>query len=322
MFREAFCALIVLSLTALPADAWNAVAHRTIAELVWRQMGPGERRAASALLRQHPHYAVLLAVDVPTGVNTNEWVFLNAAVWPDWVRPAKAGQPQKPQSITKYNLYPHAIGYPFLRRGDTNVQLLDKFFIARPDAEMVLSNSITTLKNRGASAHDRAVSLCWALHLGGDLHQPLHAANLVTKERPHGNDLGGLLNVRDQHGNRIDLHAYWDRLAGVDFSYQAVATLANELGAVAELRPAALPQYQQHRTIAAWVQESYRVAVDFAYSEDHVQLVHSDDLAAGKVVAAAIPALTPDYIRRAHEMARRRIALAAWRMTDELKPAW
>ncbi len=320
--RKTLCAVIVLTLLALPASAWNGVAHRTIAELVWRQMSAGERQAASALLRQHPHYDLLLAVDVPDEVETNHWVFLNAAAWPDWVRPAKHGQPPKPQSITKYDGYPHAIGYPLLRRGDTNYALLENFYIAKPNAEMVLSNSFATFKNRNASAHDRAVSLCWALHLYGDLHQPLHASNVVTKDRPRGSDLGGCLIVRDEHGNQIDLHAYWDRLLGVDSSCKALMTLADQLAAAPELQRAALKEYQAHRTIPAWVQESYRVAVDFAYAEDRVQFVDSATLASGGISPSAIPSLKAAYVREAGQIARRRIALAAWRLADDLKQAW
>jgi hypothetical protein len=162
---KTLCALFALSFLAFPAQAWNALAHRTVAELVWRQMGPAERQAASDLLRQHPHYKALLVADVPAGLDTNEWVFLNAAAWPDWVRPARAGQPPKPRSITRYDGYPHAIGWPFVLPSDTNRISLDNFFIARPNAEMVLSNSIATFRNRSASAQDRAVSLCWAMHL-------------------------------------------------------------------------------------------------------------------------------------------------------------
>jgi hypothetical protein len=319
---KALCALVAFTLLAFRANAWNALAHRTVAELVWRQMGPAERQAASDLLRQHPHYKALLAVDVPAGVVTNEWVFLNAAAWPDWVRPAKPGQPPKARSITEYNLYPHAIGWPFVLSSDTNRISLGSFFIAKPDAEMVLSNSIATFKNRSASAHDRAVSLCWAMHLCGDLHQPLHAANLVTKSRPHGNDLGGFMIVRDQHRKQIDLHAFWDRLLGVDFSYKATAAAADELAAAPELQPTALKEYQEHRTIPAWVQESFRVAVNFAYAEDHVRFVHSDALASGSVPASAIPALSPEYIHEARQIARHRVALAAWRLADELRQAW
>ena len=211
---------------------------------------------------------------------------------------------------------------PFLRRGDTNTTLLENFYIAKPNSEMVLSNSFTTFRNRSASAHDRAVSLCWALHLTGDLHQPLHAANLVSKATPHGNDLGGAFVALDPRGEVITLHAFWDRVCGVNVSYRTLADLADELAASPELQRAALPEYQTHKTIAPWVQESFRIAVDFAYSEDHVQYVRGDAVASGKVARSAIPALSADYVREAQKLARRRLALAAWRLSDELQGAW
>lgn len=119
-----FATLIAIIVSDLPARAWNNVGHRTVAEIAWRKLDQNERRAVSDLLKQHPHYNELLAVRVPAGVDTNEWVFLCAAVWPDWVRPAKKGQPHKPDSITKYNLYPHGIGYPFMRSAETNRALI------------------------------------------------------------------------------------------------------------------------------------------------------------------------------------------------------
>jgi hypothetical protein len=83
-----------------------------------------------------------------------------------------------------------------------------------------------------------------------------------------------------------------------------------------------LKELQENRTIPAWVQESFRVAVDFAYAEDRVQFVFADALAAGNVVPSSIPALTPEYVQQARQIARRRLALAAWRLGDELRGAW
>jgi hypothetical protein len=159
--------------------------------------------------------------------------------------PCQTGPISQAPLVTKYDLYPHAIGFPFLRSGDTNRALIEKFFIARPDAEMVLSNSIATLKNRNATAHDRAVSLCWVLHLIGDLHQPLHAANLVTKKNPGGDGLGGFHIVLDARGKQISLHSFWDQLPGVDPSYKAAAALSDELSSAPELRFAVLKEYQE-----------------------------------------------------------------------------
>lgn len=321
-FKFLFLISVATAFAASPARAWNNVGHRAIAELAWRQMDRNERGAASELLKQHPLYQQMLAADVPAGVETNEWVFLMASVWPDRVRPAKHGQPHKPDSITKFDLYPHAIGYPFLGAGDTNRALLKNFYIAKPNAEMVLSNSIVTLKNPKASAPDRAVSLCWVLHLFGDLHQPLHTANLVSKKRPGGDHLGGYHIARDAQGNQIDLHSFWDQLGGVDPSHKTVVALADELAADPELQPSSLKEYQQDKTIASWVQEGFQIAVNFAYSEKHIHFVHLDDLESGKISASAVPTMSADYVSQARKIGHRRLALAGLRLADELKQVW
>ena len=316
--------MLALAVTQCCVQAWNQVGHRTVAEIAWRQLGESERRAATELLKQHPHYEQLLANEVPAGVSTNEWVFLSAAVWPDWVRPSKSG-PHKPESITRYDLYPHAIGHPFLRRGDTNQALIDNFFIAKPNAEMVLSNSIATLHDKKASAHDRAVSLCWVLHLMGDLHQPLHAASLVTKEKPRGDGLGGsyfVIDPREKSGKRINMHTLWDQLPGVAPGYEPIAALADRLTEASELNPANMTEYRQNKSIAAWVQESYRAAVEFAYSEDHVRYAHEDNLKNKKKSEVEIPTLSREYVAGALKIADRRVALAGQRLADELKKVW
>src|SRR5262245_33359280 len=97
--------ILTILLTALgltPAFAWNHTGHKVVAELTWRALSPANRKALGELLKQHPHYALLLATNVPTGRDTSEWAFLNAAVWPDMVRPG----PDKPTEITKYHRAP------------------------------------------------------------------------------------------------------------------------------------------------------------------------------------------------------------------------
>lgn len=326
--RKTFCILFILTLLALRVEAWNDVGHQAVAELAWRQLSKKERQAASDLLKHHPHYDTLLASRVPAGVATHEWVFLMAAVWPDMVKQSKPGRPPKDESITKYDVYPHAIGYPFVRPADSNFASLKDFYIATPNAEMALSNSIATLKNRKASAHDRAVSLCWTLHLMGDLHQPLHAATWVRKDKKEWDGLGGNYYVLDPHRNPpikpIHLHAFWDELGGLDSpsSYATVSALADQLEVQKEIKSSIRKDYRAHKTIPAWVQESYRLAVNFAYAEDRVQFAHKEDLASGKVAESSIPVLTEEYINGARDIAYRRILLAGWRLTDELKRVW
>lgn len=317
-----FLILLALVVPALSARAWNNVGHRTIAELTWRQLDKNERRAISDLLKEHPHYKEYLIADVPEGVDKDEWAFLKAAIWPDWVRPARHGKLAQPNRITKYDVYPHALGLPFLKPGDTNVALLKNFFIAKPDAAMVLSNSMSTLRNPNISAQDRAVSLCWTLHLMGDLHQPLHCASMVSEERKGWDGLGGYYEVIDPRGKkpeRTNLHVFWDQLQGTEATYAKFAALADKISSDPKLKPAAMKEYRDDKTVMSWVREGWQIAVNFAYATNRVQYAHSDDLKSGKISESAIPVLKADYIRDAKKIADRRIALAGQRLADELK---
>src|SRR5678815_971930 len=97
--------LLVLFLGLCPqvSLAWNATGHMLVALIAYRRLDEAQRKQVDELLTHHPHYATLLTEKKPPEVSTQEWAFLRAAVWPDDVRPAYAGKPQKPPSITKYH---------------------------------------------------------------------------------------------------------------------------------------------------------------------------------------------------------------------------
>ncbi len=314
--------VLLACIAALNAYAWNGVGHRAVAKLAWDDLSKKERAAATALLKQHPHYSNILTADVPAGVDTNEWAFLTAAVWPDLVRPAKAGQPPKPRSVTKYNVNPHAIDLPFLGRGETNRGLIRDFKKPDPDLRVVMSDAIRTLQNRKASAHDRAVSLSLILHLMADSHQPLHAAAMVTSERPKGYGGGGSLLVRNLRGEQSSYHTYWDSLPGDDMSYSGIVAYANALEADPALKKRRLPEYRKNRTPAAWTQESCETGANFAYAADWFRIVEARDLASGKVQPSEVPQVTPAFHAEAEKVAQRRLALARYRLTKVLKSTW
>lgn len=314
--------LLAVTLATVTANAWNSLGHRAVAELAWRHLDPAERQAATDLLKQHPHYKTILTAEVPAGVDTNKWAFLTAAVWPDLVRPAKSGQPPKPKSVTKYNVHPHGIELPFLLPGEKDRSLLKNYSLAKTNGQTALMDCLATLKNRKASAHDRAVSLCVVLHLYADLHQPLHASALVTREKPGGFGGGGGLLVRNTQGKRVSLHAFWDQLPGSDLSHRGILALADELAADPALQPKALKEYRKNKRVPAWVRESWQVAAEFAYDPNRIQYVEAPAAKARNLPDSAIPAVSAQYAKEAREIARRRLALAALRLTDTLKQVW
>src|SRR5207249_4653495 len=67
-----------------------------------------------------------------------------------------------------------------------------------------------TLRGADATDPDRAVALCWLLHLVGDLHQPLHGTSLIASsdtydpplEPPHGDKGGNLVAIKVKASDR------------------------------------------------------------------------------------------------------------------------
>ena len=73
------------------------------------------------------------------------------------------------------------------------------------------------LKDAAVSDEEKAIALAWILHLGGDIHQPLHTSARITELEPKG-DQGGnlfLLTPKDTPREKSEnLHWFWDSILG------------------------------------------------------------------------------------------------------------
>ena len=73
---------------------------------------------------------------------------------------------------------------------------------------MAENESVVKNENDGERS---AVALAWLFHLVGDIHQPLHTAQLFTVEYPEGDRGGNEICVRvTQAEQPIELHRFWD----------------------------------------------------------------------------------------------------------------
>ena len=62
-----------------------------------------------------------------------------------------------------------------------------------------------------APAADRAIALCWVMHLAGDIHQPLHTASIYSKTYPQGDAGGTQQFIQDPDTRQVEsLHWFWD----------------------------------------------------------------------------------------------------------------
>src|ERR1700722_6745013 len=85
-------ALFLLFCLGSPVFAWNDTGHMVVARIAWLKMTPEQRNKVSALLRKHPHYAQYLIRQRPDSIPVDEWVWMRAATWGDWIRGGLAGE--------------------------------------------------------------------------------------------------------------------------------------------------------------------------------------------------------------------------------------
>jgi hypothetical protein len=295
-----------------PARAWNSAGHMTVALHAYRQLSDGQKVKIAHVLEKHPHFDLYLAKDLPPGVDRNEWVFIRAATWPDFVR---SGPPE-----IKVFSHPewHFIDQPVVPTADQGAIDAAALKPKEPHAVSQLKECVTKLTAADTSDTDRAVYLCWLLHLVGDVHQPLHATKLFSSQfPPPEGDRGGNFFFVPNSLHAPNLHHYWDELLGADERFQAVDLTTADLLHSSRFQRAALQKDLSRKAFEDWAEESHQTAVELAYQGGNLRGVNNTaDHHHGSV---HVPPLTVEYERNAREVAHRRGALAGHRLADQLK---
>ena len=312
--------------------AWHDNGHMTVARIAYLGLDDRQKAQVAKLLKAHPHYALFLSQDRPPDVPEIEWAFMRAATWPDWVRPPwREGAPRTPEVMERVRKYHrgtwHYINLPFVPPGSkvpAPKHLPAKDYDRHGEPGNVLAalkKSMTILRAADMPDEAKAIYLCWLLHLAGDLHQPLHAAALVSEDYPKG-DLGGnLFLVAPRKGaSPVNLHFYWDALLFDEGAgSKDVEARSNELRRDPKLQRDQLPELKAS-DFKDWAEESSRLAQDVVYQGGKLAGLPRPK---GKVDLTQLqaPVLPESYARAANEVARRRMALAGYRIADKLREA-
>ena len=288
---------LALVLTAGNAWAWGPAGHMAIAIIAYQQLPPDIQQRCVAILQAHPNiekWKEKSAGDSPA--DAAMYTFAKAATWPDEIRRGNSPYDHPGWHYIDYPLEPP--NYPFIPG-------------LAPEDNIIfgLSASEKTVRDPAATPEQRAAALSWIIHLVGDIHQPLHAAELVTSTYPlPEGDRGGNKFYVSVGGNSINLHAFWDRLPGQFYSPPFAANAAGKLER--DFPRSALPELAKPGGAVQWSLESRALAIDKAYLR-------------GKLIGTADPKilpppLPPDYLKESKEIADRRLALAGYRLADLL----
>ncbi|HEY7310183.1 MAG TPA: S1/P1 nuclease [Gemmataceae bacterium] len=297
-------AVALLLAASAPVHAWNNKGHMVTARLAWKKLTDKQRTRTVKVLENHPHYDEFLAADRPDGFAEDEWVFLRAATWPDWVR-------NHHTSDFHHGAW-HYINYPFVPPG-SHVNSADHQPAANEENIVTrLPYAIAKLKN--GNNEDRAVFLCWVLHLVGDIHQPLHCTALFSERFPHG-DQGGNLALIRIHSSPLKLHAFWDGLLGKSVSPSSIGRDVKKIEDMLEDEPDLIKgDIESHKTIESWAQESLEMAKKAAYLNGKLKVANAKD----DDDEDDVPMAPASYARNAGRVARIQVGKAGQRLADLL----
>ncbi len=294
---------VILLFVPSAADAWNNKGHMTVARLAWNELSADERGKIVAILRSHPHIDEFLRADRPANFLEDEWIFLRAATWADWVRNHHQAEFSKPDR--------HFIDLPFVVPGSgiTPPALKEENAV----------NGIKEQKKIASNAGDRTmrgIAVTWLFHLLGDIHQPLHTVTRYSNNFPTGDRGGNLAMVRVHGGSVVQLHPMWDGLLGTS------TTRSSILGTVAEVDSLAADNSEviaadltAHTTADEWAKESFALAVKVAYEDGNLHPANVDD----HPESSEIPDTKANYAENAGKTARLCAAKGGKRLAQLLK---
>jgi len=313
-----FTSLAMLSMQ--DAFAWDSVGHRLSAAVASHYLSDDSKAELQRILQQHPRYQQDFLEKMPASIARGSeesrfaWLLGQAAFWPDITR----GLPEAARD--KYNRANwHYIDGAWTRgqaqvQGNTYIGVAPFDDIAGKNArdmrsEEDVDNIMNALDYNSALLADsqallgqRAVALCWVLHLIGDIHQPLHVGSLYSANRFLSGDRGG--NGIEAGGR--NLHARWDRALsdeGVRANLEAV--LAQHSTALERM------DKQDAADWSLWMKESRALLLNTVYTLDMKSAIARSDRSNQQLPDFN---LSDDYVTTMEYHSRMRLALAGRRL--------
>jgi hypothetical protein len=290
-------ALIALALPR-PAGAWNVSGHMLVATIAYERLTPPARARVDQLLAKHPEYPAWTA-GVPAG-ERGLVAFQRAAGWPDEIKDdARFHDDEKPATAP-------VAGYPTMKRHKAwhyhDVPISRGWSPQPPPAASalgVLPLIIDELRTPLEAEAMKAYYLPWVIHMVGDLHQPLHCAQLFSPTYKEGDGGGNRFKIEKQETGQENLHAFWDDVLIAENSPpEQIRALAAAL--VAE-HPAGAAAVDAEAEVAKWIGEGAELAATRVYA-----------LADGTEQRRT--RLPEDYRTAARALVRERAALAGYRL--------
>lgn len=173
--------------------------------------------------------------------------------------------------------------------------------------------NLALLKDTSAAKPDRAVALCWVLHLGEDLHQPCHTSSLCLPRLFPEGDRGANSIKTEQQENR---HAVWDGPLGPNDRYEQCRDLAIVL--LGSAAPEVLNETvgNAETEMVKWLNEGWALERDAVYIGELKDAILQTEAGEGRLPTIK---LTEDYLRHVRKVSDKRFVASGVRVAALLK---
>jgi hypothetical protein len=182
-------ALVLLTLTAPPANAWGCKGHQTVALIAEKHLTPEAHQLVQKLLGDNPIDPKLRR----WCGNATADLMVDASTWPDDVRNERRNGPW------------HYIDIP---RGKHKGEL-DGYCGSEGCVTRAIEEQRAILKDKSADPLKRAEAIRYLIHFVGDMHQPLHAITNVPVKYFRHEPLPNVLHP-EREDYSPNLHQIWD----------------------------------------------------------------------------------------------------------------
>lgn len=308
LFGNIILLLILTVLAAVPAIAWDDVGHKITGYIAWQRMSPAARENVIKILRAAPEDSQLATFYQsyglePEATRKREY-FMLVTTWADIVRDRDFKT-----RFANYNKGNWHYADTFWKQVNGKVEELSGF----PEGGLGLEKLIEmdkVLRDPLASNGDKAIAIAWIMHIGGDLHQPLHTSARVTDVEPKG-DQGGNLFLLSPEGakreDRVNLHSYWDSITGRNIPFKGEQCERDYIEPIADkiMKRYPFEKVQAQLKLGqydAWQKEAFAFNLTDVFSAD--------------LKRNEMP--TDKYRKNAFEVSERQFAMAGYRLGETL----
>ena len=305
LFRIYISTVFIALLGSAPLYSWDAAGHKISAYIAWQQMKPEVRDEVFRILMRAPENSDLSKpydrFNSRSEARKRLDLFMYASIWPDVVKNRLFDVRNK-----KYNQGNWHYGAIFWRQENGKAVELKDFEGAGGLAVEKLVDFERIMRDKSFSDEERALAIAWFLHVGGDLHNPLHNASRVTDTEPEG-DQGGNLFVlvpRTETSFGVNLHSYWDGI------FSRVHPRKNDASDPEYLIPLGRKFIKKHR----FKRLSDRLNLGRYQEWNRAGYGFLNDIVYSGVERGQLPGKR--YRKRAYKTAREQITLAGYRIGE------